>query len=233
MTTDTAPAAASTAKRGRFDPLVLSGLVATLVAFAASAPADPSDTSAAGLRAHLADHAGAWQLYAVLMAVSAAVLVVFVAHLRSVLVPAVRAPGRSTALPDVAFAAGILVAGWLVLSAGFTALPAFADVPTLSDATLVSYWGLGEAADMVGVAAFTVKGLCMVAVGLVLLRSGLLGAWIGWLSLLLGALTWLALALPALLYAGIFGFALWPLSVSIALVVRGTQTPSSPGRELH
>ncbi len=230
MTTDTTPAADPTrspesASRRRFDPLCLSGLAVTLLAFAASAPEDPTDTSAAGLRAFLADDAGPWQVYAILMAVTAAVLVVFVAHLRSVLVAA---SGRGGAWIDAAFGAGILTAGWLLLSAGLTGLPAFAEVGELSDVTLVSYWGLGAAADMVGVAAFTVKGLCMAGVAVAVLRTGALAAWIGWLSLLLGLLTWAALVVPPLFYVGIFAFALWPLAVSVALLARGRRGSAHP-----
>ena len=81
---------------------------------------------------------------------------------------------------------------------------------------------------MVGVAAFTVKGLCMVAVGLAVLRSGAMGAWIGWLSLLLGRLTWSALVVPAVFFVGIFASALWRLAVSIALLARGLRHGAVP-----
>jgi hypothetical protein len=125
------------------------------------------------------------------------------------------------ALPDTAFAAGLLTAAWLLVSAGLTAVAAFADLDAIDDATLVSLWSLGSAGDMIGLAAFTVKGLFMVAVGVAVLRTKVLGAWLGWLSLALGILTWAALGVPALFYVGIFAFALWPLAVTIALVARG------------
>src|SRR5262245_58225932 len=84
-TEPTTPRVPGTPRSRRLDLLALSGVAMTLVAFAATAPADPSDTSAAGLREHLSQSAGAWQTYAMLMAVSGAVLVVFTSHLRSVL----------------------------------------------------------------------------------------------------------------------------------------------------
>lgn len=205
----------------RFDPLAVSGALFTIAMFAASAPEDPASTTAEGLREHLATSGGAWQTYAILMAVSAAVLVVFLAHLRAVLVPASRATGRATALPDAAFGAGLLVGAWLLASAGLTAVAAVADLDTIDDTTLLSWWGLGEAGDMIGLAVFTMKGLVMVAAGVAVLRTRALGAWLGWLSIALGVLTWAALFIPPVFYAGIFGFALWPLAVSIALIVRG------------
>ena len=79
MTTRTEPTTAdhsATTRHRRLDPLALSGVAMTLVAFAASAPAGPADTSGPGLREHLSQSAGAWQTYAVLMALSAAILVV-------------------------------------------------------------------------------------------------------------------------------------------------------------
>ena len=204
----------------RLDPLALSGVALTVVAFTATAPADPADTSAAGRREHLSTAAGAWQVYAVLMAVSAAILVVFTAHLRTVLVAAVRATGPGAALPDLAFGAGLLAAGWLMMSAGFTGVAA-ADIADRSDVALEALWSLGAAGDMVGVAAFAAKGLLMVTVGITVLRTSVLGAWLGWLSVLLGVLTWLAIGVAPLFYAGIFAFALWPLVVSVSLLVSG------------
>jgi hypothetical protein len=200
----------------------------TALAFAASPPADPASTTAAGLREHLATSAGPWQTYAVLLAVCSAVMAVFSAHLRTVLVGAARRTGRGAALPDIAFGSGLLVAGWLMLSAGFTGAAAFGDLDQTSDVVLEALWSLGAAADMVGVAAFTVKGLLMVVTAIVVLRSGALGAWIGWLSLLLGVVTWAAILVPALFYAGIFAFALWPLAVSVALLVRGRRPGGVP-----
>src|SRR5262245_570449 len=101
MTTRTepiTPRSSGAARSRRLDPLALSGVAVTLIAFAATAPADPSDTSAPVLREHLSQSAGAWQTYAMLMAVGGAVLVVFTSHLRTVLVAAVRPTGRDAAL---------------------------------------------------------------------------------------------------------------------------------------
>ncbi len=214
--------------RVRFDVLALSGAVTTALAFAASAPESPDDPSAAGLREHLAEAAGAWQAYALLMACAAAVLVVFLAHLRGALVAASRSSGRGGVAVDAGFGAGLLVAAWLLVSAGCTAVVAFGDTAAYDDVSLVSLWGLGEAADMIGVAAFTVKGLAMASVGVAVLRTCVLGAWLGWLSIALGLITWVALFVPAMFYAGIFAFPLWPLAVSIALVVRGFGKRSVP-----
>lgn len=38
---------------------------------------------------------------------------------------------------------------------------------------------------------------------------------------MLGLVTWVALVVPVMFYAGIFAFPLWPLAVAVALVVRG------------
>ena len=125
-------------------------------------------------------------------------------------------------MPDVAFGAGLLAAAWLMVSAGFTAVAAFADLDVVDDTALVSLWSLGDAGDMVGLAAFTVKGLLMLATGIAVLRTRVLGAWLGWLSVALGVLTWVALVgARTCSTSGLFAFALWPLAISIALVARG------------
>jgi hypothetical protein len=195
-------------------------MAVTIFAFAATAPADPPDTSAQGLREHLSHTADAWQTYAVLMALGAALLVVFTSHLRTVLVAGVRPTDRGAALPDIAFGAGLLTAGSLLVSAGFTAV-GVSEISDRSDVALEALWSLGEAGDMVGVAAFTMKGLLMLTAGITALRTGVLGAWCGWLSVLLGLLTWLAIVATPVFYVGIFAFALWPLVVSIAIVAHG------------
>jgi hypothetical protein len=229
MTTESASTrTAARTQRRRIDILALSGAAATLLAFVASAPDGPADVSAAGLREHLATAGGAWQTYAILMACAGAVLVVFFAHLRTVLVAGARSTGKATTLPDTAFGAGLIAATWLIVSAGCTAAVVVGDPTMHNDITLLSYWSLGDAADMIGVAAFTVKGLAMIAVGVAVVRTRVLGSWVGWLSIALGAVTWTALFVPTMLYAGIFAFPLWPLTISIALLARGLRRRAIP-----
>ena len=194
-----------------------SGAIVTVLLFAAWAPDPATDTSPGGLREYLEASGAALQVYSLLLAGAATALVLFSAHLRGVLR---RVSGGVGYGADFVFGGGILCSAWLLIAAGFTGTIAFSDVAALDDTLLVSYWGLGAVGDMVGVAAFIIKGAVMVAASLVILRTRALAAWAGWLGLAFGVLTWAALAIGPLFYAGIFAFALWPLAISIAVLLR-------------
>ncbi|MHA6694734.1 hypothetical protein [Homoserinimonas sp. A520] len=194
-----------------------SGALVTALLFAAWAPDPATDTSPAGLREYLEASGDALQVYSLLLAVAATAVAFFSAHLRGVLRRASADTGYGA---DFVFGGGVLCAAWLLIAAGFTGSLAFSDFAALDDTLLISYWGLGAVGDMVGTAAFVVKGAVMVAASLVILRTRALAAWVGWLGLAFGALTWAALAVDPLFYAGIFAFALWPLAISIAVLFR-------------
>jgi hypothetical protein len=217
----TTPARAETpprsAPRRRVTFGAFSGALVTVLLFAAWAPDPATDTSPEGLREYLEASGGALQVYSLLLAVAATAVVLFSAHLRDLLRRATEAAGYAA---DFVFGGGVLCAVWLLIAGGFTGTLAFSDVASLDDALLVSYWGLGAVGDMVGTAAFIAKGAVMVTASLVILRTRALAAWVGWLGLAFGILTWAALAVGPLFYAGIFAFALWPLAVSIAVLTR-------------
>ncbi len=195
----------------------LSGALVTVLLFAAWSPDPATNTSPDGLRDYLEASGGALQLYSLLLAAAATAVVLFSAHLRGVLR---RASENAAYGADFVFGGLLLCAAWLLIAAGFTGTFAFSDAASLDDTLLVSYWGLGAVGDMVGTAAFIVKGAVMVAASVVILRTRALATWSGWLGLAFGALTWAALAVGPLFYAGIFAFALWPVAISIGMLTR-------------
>jgi hypothetical protein len=212
-----APADAPTRRSRRITFGAFSGALVTALLFAAWAPDPATDTSPVGLREYLAASGDALQVYSLLLAVAATAVMLFSAHLRGLLRRASDDAGYGA---DFVFGGGVLCSVWLLIAAGFNGALAFSDFAALDDTLLVSYWGLGAVGDMVGTAAFTIKGAVMVAASLVILRTRALAAWAGWLGIAFGVLTWAALAIDPLFYAGIFAFALWPLAISIAVLFR-------------
>ena len=148
----------------------------------------------------------------------------FVGTLRSVLRQAEGATGR---LSGTAFAGGLVFAGYALvgLTMMFAAAETVGDVPpavTQTLSVLNSECWLGLA---VG------NAVLLLATGVLVLRSGLLPKWFGWLTVVLGV----ASVTPA----GFFAFLatlLWVIGVSIVLYLRGgapaapaTAPASSPG----
>lgn len=225
--TITAPAPTAPATSTGPRPAVLaaaSGILFTVLSFAATIPDIPDDVTAASARAYLVDNATALRTFGVVMALSAAVLVVFVSHLRALMA---HADGRRSYLADVAYGSGLLCATWLLVSGAMNSVAAFDGPDSLPDAFVVQYLGLMSVGDMIGTASTVLKGALLLAVSMVALRTRFLPRWIGWLGIVLGAMavgaTFSVVPNPvtgALFYAGLFGFALWPLPVGIALTVK-------------
>jgi hypothetical protein len=136
----------------------------------------------------------------------------FLGSLRSALYTAEGGVGR---LSTIAYGSGMLAALSLILQIAPSVQGAF-DEDDLSPEAAQALQSVGEAA--FGGTEFTLLAM-FVAVGLVILRTRVFGAWLGWLSFLIA----LVLAIIPIGWAGVvWGFPLWTLITSIVLFRRGS-----------
>jgi hypothetical protein len=149
-------------------------------------------------------------------------LVILLAHLRSRMTGSLR---------DVAFGSGLLVSVWLLVSGALHASAPLDGLDGKPDEMMLSAVGLQIAGDTIGSAATYAKGALMLAVGLAAVRTRSLPRWLGWLSIVLGAMAvggGLGIVdnpvTPALWYGGLIGFAVWPLLVGVTLIVKALRT---------
>lgn len=200
----------------RIRPIMFAGVVATALVFAASAPELPADVGADALRDHYAANADAITMYALFGTLAAAAILLVSAHLRELFSGA-----RPAWLSDAVFGAGLLSATWLLVSMAFAAMPVLDGARyTGSDAMVAASFALALTGDTLAVTSLVIKAVLLIGTGVLVLRTRRLGAWFGWLSVVLGVLCAAALLpIPGVLYGGIFGFALWPLLLSVAEVI--------------
>ncbi|GIH10799.1 hypothetical protein Rhe02_88660 [Rhizocola hellebori] len=199
----------------------------SLISFGVSVPELPESTTAEAARGYLTDNSAALRLFGISMAACAVLLIVVVGQLRSLMAAAEE---RRGSLRDVAFGAGILCAVWLLVSGSFHAATVFDGIEGLPDEIVLSYYGLMSVGDTLGSASTFAKGALMLAVGLAAVRTRFLPRWLGWLSIVLGAMA-LGGGLGvvdnpvtgALWYAGLIGFALWPLLIGVTLLVKSVK----------
>jgi hypothetical protein len=92
---------------------------------------------------------------------------------------------------------------------------------------VLGYYGLMSVGDTLGSATTFAKGALMLAVGLAAVRTRFLPRWLGWLSIVLGAMAvggGLGVVdnpvTGSLWYAGLIGFALWPVAIGVTLLVK-------------
>jgi hypothetical protein len=136
----------------------------------------------------------------------------FLGSLRSTLFAAEGGVGR---LSSIAYGSGMLAALSLILQVAPSVQGAF-DEDDLSPEAAQALQSVGEAA-FAGT-EFTLIAM-FAAVGLIILRTRVLGAWLGWVSLAIALL----LAIIPIGWAGVvFAFPLWTLVTSILLFRRGT-----------
>ncbi|ACZ32324.1 hypothetical protein Xcel_3324 [Xylanimonas cellulosilytica DSM 15894] len=204
------------APRHRIRPVAFAGVLVTVFLFAANPPEAPADPTADALRTFYEANVDAITFYALSGALAAAALVLVAAHLRAMF-----AAARPTWLPDAVFGAGLLSAAWLLVSMAFAALPVLDGARFQpADAMVEAFFAIGLAGDTLAVTTLVIKAILLVGTGVLVLRTRRLGAWFGWLSVVLGALCAAALLpLPGVFYGGMFGFALWPSFLTVAEVV--------------
>jgi len=201
-----------------------SGIVVTLLAFGVNVPELPDTVTAESARAYLVDNAGALEVFGMSMAASAALLMVLLGQVRAMIAQAENGRGF---LADVAFGGGVLTAVWLLVTGAFHAATVFDGVDGLPAELVTSYYGLMSVGDTLGSASTYAKGVLMLAVGVAAIRTRALPRWLGWLSVVLGAMAVLGglgvvenPVTPALWYGGLIGFAVWPMLVGITLIVK-------------
>jgi hypothetical protein len=141
----------------------------------------------------------------------------FLGSLRSTLFAAEGGVGR---LSSIAYGSGMLAALTLILQIAPSVQGAF-DEGELSPEAAQALQSVGEAA-FAGT-EFTLLAM-FAAVGLIILRTRVFGAWLGWVSLAIALL----LAIVPIGWAGVvWAFPLWTLVVSVLLFRRGSAPPAA------
>jgi hypothetical protein len=205
-------------------------LVLSLLAFLSTDPSGqtpfPSIEDAQDAPAYLAANLSSFRITVLLTTLGMLMFLWFVGSLWSTLYQAEGVPSRGSTLVVIGAVVGsgmMLVSAAMSYTAGLSTSPAqAADVPTIYTAAAVAF-ALGGA----GISLF------LFAVGKVVLRTGVLGRWVGWLSLTAGLLASLAVIAPFWESGplnpatGLLGrwlwwgaFVLWLLAVSIGLTIR-------------
>jgi hypothetical protein len=140
----------------------------------------------------------------------------FLGSLRSTLFAAEGGVGR---LSSIAYGSGMLAALTLILQVAPSVQGAF-DEDDLSPEAAQALQSVGEAA-FAGT-EFTLLAM-FAAVGLIILRTRVFAAWLGWVSLAIALL----LAIIPIGWAGVvWAFPLWTLVVSVLLFRRGSTSPA-------
>jgi hypothetical protein len=141
----------------------------------------------------------------------------FLGSLRSTLFAAEGGVGR---LSSIAYGSGMLAALTLILQVAPSVQGAF-DEDDLSPEAAQALQSVGEAA-FAGT-EFTLLAM-FAAVGLIILRTRVFAAWLGWVSLAIALL----LAIIPIGWAGVvWAFPLWTLVVSVLLFRRGSAPPAA------
>jgi hypothetical protein len=141
----------------------------------------------------------------------------FLGSLRATLFAAEGGIGRLT---SIAYGSGMLAALSLILQIAPSVQGAF-DENDLSPEAAQALKSVGEAA--FGGTEFTLLAM-FAAVGLLILRTRVFGAWLGWVSLAIA----LVLAIVPIGWAGVvWAFPLWTLVVSVLLFRRGSAPPAA------
>jgi hypothetical protein len=141
----------------------------------------------------------------------------FLGSLRSTLFAAEGGVGR---LSSIAYGSGMLAALTLILQVAPSVQGAF-DEDDLSPEAAQALQSVGEAA-FAGT-EFTLLAM-FAAVGLIILRTRVFAAWLGWVSLAIALL----LAIIPIGWAGVvWAFPLWTLVVSVLLFSRGSAPPAA------
>jgi hypothetical protein len=189
-------------------------VLVTIIAFAGSAPG--SDASASKVVSYFESHRAGTRASAYLTAVAIIVGLYFFSVVRTHLAQS----DRARRFASLAISGLVVYAAGAAASAGV--LWTMADVPSkLSPATMQGLNALESDVDTVFFGAGV--GLMLIAFAVAILRSALMPAWFGWLSIVLGVV--------AVAVSG-FGFAsaaagIWTLFVVVILYRRLPATPRS------
>jgi hypothetical protein len=223
MSTDTLirPARTSTVLRTG----ALAGLAWFVAGFGATTPDSPEvGAPAADIRAY----AEAGESTLGVNALSSVAGVVALLVLVSVLARLIRAHRPDSVVPGFVTGAGALAAVQMMLFSGVYAVWLMVDPAELSDGAVESLFTAGLVADLFGSLVLVVTCAMVGAVSWTGLRDGFLSRPVAVLGLLILAAELVSLlrlvssasAFEAAMYAGIFGWFLWPAIVGVDLGIR-------------
>ncbi len=188
----------------------------SIVGFALGSDEPDANASAAKVMAFWTDNDGKEMFISAIFAVATAAVVVFGAALREALRAAEAGFER---LASIAFAGVVIAATGIltIVSITFTAADTVGDVSPQVTQTLSALNGDFFFPMAIG---FSVM---LIASGIVVLRTGLLPRWLGWISIVLGVCGFTPAGIVVF-----FGVQVWILVVSVLLYLRATKGTAEP-----
>jgi hypothetical protein len=231
--------------RGQRRPAELLTGCAGLTVFVAvwfSSPDVPEGASASAARRFYEDNldAIAWSVVAESVAFGA--MVVLAVGLYSLMRDAEKSSGRL--LSSLAAFSGLLVAVWFWVQASLDAIPwVLADdhqkLTKTSDQAVLSLDPIGRLGETFGDLSTVPRGLMVLAVSLLAVRTRFLPRWLAYIGLATAFASLIAVlavgpleVLSAAWFLGLIGFILWLLLLAALMVLRGLRSPR-PGRVAH
>jgi hypothetical protein len=220
----------------------VAGVVAVAAGFFDTSADPPPGATAEALRRWYEQNLDALGLSVTAGAIELAAITVFVVALAQ-LMRAAEAPGRL--LTDLAVASGILVGVWLWLYSAAKMIPiVMADddrrLAAAPDAAMLSLDGYRRLGETIGDVSAVPRGLFILAVSLLAVRTHLLPRWIAWFGFIIAGASLVCVLGPAwwippfgvAALIGLFGFIIWLALVSGTLVIRGARAWHRPHAEL-
>jgi hypothetical protein len=212
------------------------GLVVALAGLAAGPEELDEGVPGAAVRRYYETNQDAIGWLVVAESVSFAAMILFVVGLRSL----ARGTGERARVPaDLILVSGTLTAVWIWVQGSLDLVPVVMldDDGTLSpydDQTLLALDLVARIGETMGDLATVPRGLLVLGVSLLALRSRLLPRWLAWFGLVIAAASLASIVgvgtglTPFLVafFVGLFGFPLWLLGVAVVLGVRALR----PGR---
>jgi hypothetical protein len=149
-----------------------------------------------------------------------------------------RGRGGEKVMLDLALVAGALTAVWFWFQAAVDMVPLVATdddgrLDHYADGTVLAMDLVNRIGETFGDLSTVPRGLFLLAVSLVVLRTRMLPRWTGWFGLVVAAASLLAVvAMPApsavgsvTWFVGLFGFVLWLLVVGVTSLVQALRRP--------
>ena len=213
-----------TSRRDERATIVL-GLVVFALGVASWSVESPDQPSAQALRSFYADNQRRLALSGCAGAAGSTALILWVT---SLVRPSLRPDRTPETVGLWAFGSAVVVGALGIAAAAVSFTPVVGEPATQSDAILLGWHALERLGESIGELTTFPRAALLAAVGIAAVRYRLLPRWVGWYSLaiallsILGglALTTLADPLSVAWLAALYGFALWPLVVTLGLTLR-------------
>lgn len=196
-------------------------------------PEEPAHgASGKAIRAYLESNQSGIGLYVLGGTLTFLGMIVFVVALRSLM----QQVDAGRFLTDLATAGGLLTAVWMWVAASVEMIPlVMADedlkMSEYTNDTLLTLDLFGRLSETLGDISTVPRGLMVLAVSLVALRTRFVPRWIGHVGLLVSAASlvsvagvgWQTAALSTAWFVGLFGFFLWALMIGVTFIVQGVR----------